>query len=212
MNSGQLYIIAAPSGAGKTSLVKGLLASLDGVVVSVSHTTRPPRPGEVNGQDYHFVDRASFEHLIADDIFLEYAEVFDHYYGTSRTAVEQRLVQGVDVILEIDWQGAQLVRTKAPDSLGIFILPPSLDTLRRRLQERGQDKRAVIERRLRDAQQDISHYNEYDYLIINDDFETSLTALRAIFIANRHRQSVQAARQKNLLKSLLNDSLIEPID
>ena len=212
MSNGQLFIVAAPSGAGKTSLVKALLGSLDGVVVSVSHTTRPPRLGEINGQDYHFVDRTDFERLIADDIFLEYAEVFDHYYGTSHGEVKRCLTQGLDVILEIDWQGAQLVRAKAPDSLGIFILPPSLDTLRQRLRERGQDNSAVIERRMRDAQQDMAHYSEYDYLIVNDRFETSLSALRAIFIANRHRQSVQAVRQRNILKSLINDSLIEPID
>lgn len=202
--AGQLFIIAAPSGAGKTSLVRALLESLEAVTVSVSHTTRAPRPGEQNGQDYYFVDTETFERLIAAHEFLEYARVFDHYYGTRRTEVDHKLVQGIDVILEIDWQGAQQVRAKWPGSQSIFILPPSLLALRQRLQQRGQDEPAVIERRMRDAVNEMSHYDEFDYLVINDEFEQSLAALRAIFIACRQRKEIQILRRQTLIHGLLN--------
>ena len=202
--AGQLFIIAAPSGAGKTSLVRALLESLDDVTVSVSHTTRVPRPGEREGQDYYYVNTQTFEQLIAADEFLEYARVFDHYYGTRRAEVDRKLVQGIDVILEIDWQGAQQVRAKWPGSQGIFILPPSLSALRQRLQQRGQDEPDVIERRMRDAVSEMSHYDEFDYLIINDEFEQSLAALRAIFIACRQRKEIQILRRQALIHGLLN--------
>ncbi|MCB1714503.1 MAG: guanylate kinase [Candidatus Competibacteraceae bacterium] len=202
--AGQLFIIAAPSGAGKTSLVRALLESLEAVTVSVSHTTRAPRPGEREGQDYYYVNTQTFEQLIAADEFLEYARVFDHYYGTRRAEVDRKLVQGIDVILEIDWQGAQQVRAKWPGSQGIFILPPSLSALRQRLQQRGQDEPDVIERRMRDAVSEMSHYDEFDYLIINDEFEQSLAALRAIFIACRQRKEIQILRRQALIHGLLN--------
>ena len=202
--AGQLFIIAAPSGAGKTSLVRALLESLEAVTVSVSHTTRAPRPSEREGQDYYYVNTQTFEQLIAADEFLEYARVFDHYYGTRRAEVDRKLVQGIDVILEIDWQGAQQVRAKWPGSQGIFILPPSLSALRQRLQQRGQDEPDVIERRMRDAVSEMSHYDEFDYLIINDEFEQSLAALRAIFIACRQRKEIQILRRQALIHGLLN--------
>ena len=202
--AGQLYIIAAPSGAGKTSLVQALLESLDQVIVSVSHTTRAARVGEQEGQDYFFVDTSMFKHLIAANAFLEYAQVFDHYYGTSRAEVECNLAQGIDVILEIDWQGAQQVRTKWPTCQSIFILPPSLSALRQRLQQRGQDAANIIERRMRDAASEMSHFDEFDYLIVNDKFQQSLKALRAIFMAQRQRRDRQILRHKALIKDLLN--------
>lgn len=201
---GTLYVIAAPSGAGKTSLVQRVLDELPWVSVSVSHTTRPPRPGEIDGRDYHFVDHARFEQLIAQDRFLEHARVFDHYYGTSRDEVRSRLAEDSDVILEIDWQGAQQVRRRFPDCQGVFILPPSLETLSDRLRGRGQDDSAVIERRMREAVDQMRHYDEFDYLIINDDFETSGHALCAIFVANRQRRQIQTQRHGQLLAELLS--------
>jgi len=202
--AGQLFIIAAPSGGGKTSLVRALLECLDALTVSVSHTTRPARPGEQEGRDYYYIDTATFESLIAADAFLEYAPVFDHYYGTRRDEVERNLSQGVDVILEIDWQGARQVRAKWPTSQSIFILPPSLTALRQRLQQRGQDRPEIIERRMRDAVSEMRHYNEFDYLIVNDDFEQSLATLRAIFIASRQRKEMQILRHRRLIDALLN--------
>jgi len=201
---GTLYIIAAPSGAGKTSLVKALVECTPGVEVSVSHTTRAPRPGERDGMNYHFVDTAAFESLINAGVFLEYARVFDHYYGTSRDAVLARLTVGMDVILEIDWQGARQVRELHPDCLSVFILPSSREVLRQRLIRRGQDAPEVIERRMRDAVQEMSHYHEFDYVVINDDFQQALESLRAVFIANRQRQSRQSARHRQLLATLLS--------
>ncbi|HXH03342.1 MAG TPA: guanylate kinase [Candidatus Competibacteraceae bacterium] len=200
---GTLYIVAAPSGAGKTSLVRHLVECTPAVEVSVSHTTRAPRPNEQDGVHYHFVDLPTFERLIAEGVFLEYARVFDHYYGTSCHTVEARLAQGVDVILEIDWQGARQVRQRMPGCQSIFILPPSLEILRERLVKRGEDSPAVIERRMRDAVSELSHYAEFDYLVVNDDFEHALAALRAIFIANRQRRAVQILRQRRLLAALL---------
>ncbi|MDX1605491.1 MAG: guanylate kinase [Candidatus Competibacterales bacterium] len=201
---GALYVIAAPSGAGKTSLVHRLLETTPDITVSVSHTTRGPRPGEENGRDYHFVDTATFERLIGQDAFLEHAQVFDHYYGTGRAAVEEQLTAGLDVILEIDWQGARQVRSRFPDCRSVFILPPSLAELRQRLCRRGQDAPAVIERRLREAAIEMSHHAEFDYLVVNDRFETSLADLRAVFLANRLRQPLQARRHEALLRELLS--------
>ncbi|KZY85248.1 guanylate kinase, partial [Oleiphilus sp. HI0069] len=159
---GRLYVVSAPSGAGKTSLVAALLEADSGIEVSVSHTTRQARPGEVDGVNYHFVSIPEFEQLISESGFLEHAKVFDNYYGTSKTWLEQRMALGQDVILEIDWQGAQQVRELMPDTVSIFILPPSKAALRERLQGRGQDSEEVIERRMADATSESSHYHEYD--------------------------------------------------
>ncbi len=201
---GTLYIISAPSGAGKSSLLRALLdASGDELALSVSHTTRAPRPGEVNGRDYHFIDTGTFRDMIAGGDFLEHAEVFDNFYGTSKAGVQAQLAAGQDVILEIDWQGARQVRKLMPQCIGIFILPPSREALRERLQNRGQDDATVIERRMRDAISEMSHYDEYDYLIINDDFQVARDELTAIVLSRRLRLPVQVGRQAGLLAGLL---------
>ncbi|WP_020393719.1 guanylate kinase [Thiolinea disciformis] len=206
MKPGQLYIVSAPSGAGKTSLMNALCARLNYVKVSVSHTTRKPRPGEENGVHYHFVDVETFQREIEQGLFLEYAKVFDNYYGTSRVAVQTLLDAGVDVILEIDWQGARLVKSATEEVVSIFILPPSREALEQRLRARNQDDEAVIQRRMRDARQEMSHYDEYDYLVINDDFGDTLENLLAIF--NSHR--LQLARQVQHHQAVLNNLLQEP--
>jgi guanylate kinase len=206
MSLGTLYIVSAPSGAGKTSLVKALLQRLPGVVVSVSHTTRAPRPGEQNGVDYQFVDKAEFERLVEAEAFLEHARVFDNYYGTSRVAVSERLEAGEDVILEIDWQGARQVRDSAPHAVGVFILPPSLEALHQRLTARGQDSEEVIMRRMRDAVAEMEHYGEYDYLVFNDEFDVALGELEALFIARRLRREAQQQRHVGILRSLLEQT------
>jgi guanylate kinase len=204
---GTLYIISAPSGAGKSSLLRALLESgrVTGVEISVSHTTRAARPGEVDGVDYHFVDMPAFDVMVAADDFLEHARVFDNCYGTSRSAVETRLAGGVDVILEIDWQGARRVRELLPAAVSIFILPPTRAALESRLTDRGQDDAAVIARRMRDAVSEMSHYGEYDYLVINDDFQQAVDALVAIFRGEGDALALakQAEAQSGLLASLL---------
>ncbi len=199
---GQLYVISAPSGAGKTSLVAALLRQESKVRVSVSHTTRPPRPGEQDGVNYHFVDKAEFEQRISAGDFLEHAQVFDNYYGTSQQAVEAQLNAGLDVILEIDWQGAQQIRRLRPDVISIFIVPPSIKELRIRLTGRGQDSEAVINRRMSDAVNEMRHYNEFDYLVINDTFDAALAELTTIFCAQRLRLHRQAAINQQLLAEL----------
>jgi len=204
MITGKLYIISAPSGAGKTSLVKQLKADVNKLVVSVSHTTRAMRKGEVNGSDYYFVSVEEFQSMIETQAFLEHAQVFDNYYGTAQKVVEANLAQGLDVILEIDWQGAQQVRRMLPDSISIFILPPSIAVLKQRLQNRGQDNDDVIERRMRDAVTEMSHYPEFDYLVVNDDFNIALDQLKSIITANRLLQSTQQKRLAPLLQDLLN--------
>ncbi len=201
---GQLYIVSAPSGAGKTSLVRALLAQDARVEVSVSHTTRTPRPGERDGEHYHFVSDDAFARLVADDAFLEHAQVFDRRYGTARTGVAARLAAGRDVILEIDWQGARQVRAAFPEAQSVFIVPPSVGELRRRLSGRGQDAAEVIERRMRDARSELMHWVEFDYLIVNDDFGRALAELQALFTARRLRRSVQAERHGALLDALLD--------
>lgn len=203
MSQGTLYIISAPSGAGKTSMVKALLQRLPDVKVSVSNTTRAPRPGEQDGVDYHFTDKAEFERLVEAGEFLEYAQVFDNYYGTRRTTVEQELEAGCDVILEIDWQGARQVASAAPGAVKVFILPPSAAALRERLSARGQDSEEIIERRMRDAVSEMSHYDEYHYLIFNDDFEVAVGELQAIFVSRRLRLEVQRERHADVLAGLL---------
>ncbi len=201
---GRLYIVSAPSGAGKTSLVAALLKADPRIEVSISHTTRAPRPGEQDGVNYHFVDVATFEALVAESAFLEHARVFDNFYGTSRQWIESRLAIGQDVILEIDWQGAQQVRKLIPDALSIFIVPPSKDVLRARLTARGQDNEAVIARRMADAASESSHFSEYDYLVVNDVFDSALADLIAIFRAQRLLTTQQAGRYTKLLTDLLS--------
>lgn len=204
MITGKLYIISAPSGAGKTSLVKQLTAELDGLTVSVSHTTRAMRSGEQDGVDYFFVSIDEFKEMIERQAFLEHAQVFDNFYGTAQQTVEANLAKGLDVILEIDWQGAQQVRRMLPECASIFILPPSIAVLSQRLQNRGQDNPDVIARRMRDAVTEMSHYPEFDYLIVNDDFNLALTQLKSIITANRLLQSQQQQTLMPLLQDLLN--------
>ncbi|WP_372866893.1 guanylate kinase [Pseudomonas sp.] len=203
ITTGTLYIISAPSGAGKTSLVKALIDSEPQIRVSVSHTTRAMRPGEVEGVNYHFTSRDQFHAMIDNSELLEHAEVFGNLYGTSQAWVEQTLIEGFDLILEIDWQGAQQVRHLMPQSKSIFILPPTQEALRHRLTNRGQDSGEIIEQRMREAVSEMSHYVEYDYLLINDDFAHALSDLKAIFRANQLLQSPQQQRHRGLLSELL---------
>ena len=200
---GTLYIVSAPSGAGKTSLVKALIDREPLVRVSVSHTTRAIRPGEVDGTNYHFVSREQFSDMLERNEFLEHAEVFGNLYGTSQQSIEQTLAEGIDLILEIDWQGAQQVRRLLPQSRSIYILPPTQEALRHRLTSRGQDSGEIIERRMREAVSEMSHYVEYDYLLINDDFAHALSDLKAIFRANQLLQGPQQQRHSGLLSELL---------
>jgi guanylate kinase len=201
--SGSLFIVAAPSGAGKTSLVNALVAQQADIVLSTSHTTRAARAGEVGGKDYFFVTQQQFTAMQGEGDFLESATVFDHSYGTSSEAVFEQLKAGTDVILEIDWQGAEQVRRNYPESTSVFILPPSKSALEQRLRGRGQDDDSVIARRMRDAENEISHYIEFDYLIVNDDFDVALSELVAIISARRHSMAIQKALQVPLLKTLL---------
>ena len=202
-NLGTLFTVSAPSGAGKTSLVSALVKSNPEVCVSVSHTTRAMRPGEVNGVNYHFIDHATFEQMLDQGAFLEHARVFSNFYGTSQQWVMDTLAQGVDVILEIDWQGAQQVRKLIPETVSLFILPPSLACLRQRLTGRGQDDQSVIDARMNEAINEISHYPEADYLIINDDFTTALAQLQALITSQHLRLSRQVERHQQLLADLL---------
>jgi len=201
--TGTLYIISAPSGAGKTSLVKALVENDPSIQVSISHTTRPKRPAEVDGVNYHFIDRERFIDMVGAGAFLEHAEVFGNFYGTSEQWVDDTLAKGIDVILEIDWQGAQQVR-KLKSCVTVFITPPSRDELRRRLTSRGQDSPEVIERRLGEAASEIAHYSEYDYLVVNDDFQQALADLQAIVRARRLLTQVQQYRHGELLNDLLS--------
>lgn len=202
--SGTLFIVAAASGTGKTSLVKALVSADERLGVSVSHTTRPPRPGEVDGVNYHFTSRERFLADVAAGQFLEHAEVFGNLYGTSKDWVEQRLADDHDVILEIDWQGAEIVRKLMPQALSIFILPPSLKALAERLNSRGTDSDEVIAHRLSEAIADIGHYSDFDYLVINDHFETALADLQAIVRAARQSHRAQSRRQAQLIRRLLS--------
>lgn len=202
--SGTLFIVAAASGTGKTSLVKALVSADERLGVSVSHTTRPPRPGEVDGVNYHFTSRERFLADVAAGQFLEHAEVFGNLYGTSKAWVEQRLADDHDVILEIDWQGAEIVRKLMPQALSIFILPPSLKALAERLNSRGTDSDEVIAHRLSEAIADIGHYSDFDYLVINDHFETALGDLQAIVRAARQSHRAQSRRQAQLIRRLLS--------
>ena len=198
-----LFIVTAASGAGKTSLVENLIASTPDIVRSVSHTTRQPRPGEVDGVDYHFTDGERFQAMVTAGDFLEHARVFDNFYGTSRAAVEAQLAQGRDVVLVIDWQGAANIRRLLPDAVSVFVIPPSLDALRQRLTGRGQDSDEVIDRRLVDARSDIGHYGGFDYLVVNDDFDDACADLRHIVRAQRLRRPAQVVRHRRILDEML---------
>ena len=206
MLQGNLYIISAPSGAGKSSLISALLKRVNShkMMVSVSHTTRLPRPGEQEGVHYYFVSHNEFENLIEQNAFLEYAKVFGgNYYGTSLFAIEENLAKGIDVFLDIDWQGAQQIREKVPHVKSIFILPPSLPELERRLVGRGQDSKEVIAERMSKAISEISHYDEYDYVIVNDNFEQALADLQSILQAERLTKAYQQTENADLIHQLL---------
>ena len=203
MTKGTLYVISAASGAGKTSLVNAVLDQVDELVVSVSHTTRASREGEVDGVNYHFVDKATFEAMVEAGEFFEYATVFGNMYGTSQQHLEEQLQSGMDVILEIDWQGARQIRQLMPDCRSIYIVPPSTAALRERLDARGQDDEAVIDRRMREAISEMSHYVEFDYLIINDDFDEAKENLAAIIKGNRMLHERQQQKHADLLAQLL---------
>lgn len=197
-----MFVVAAPSGAGKTTLVHALVERMTDIALTVSHTTREPRDGEIDGEHYRFVTAAEFETLSAKDKFVEHARVFGNYYGTSRETIEAGLSAG-DVLLEIDWQGAQQVKAKIPEAISIFILPPSRATLEQRLRKRAKDSDAVIARRLAEAQADMAHHSDFDYLVVNDDLETAIGDLIAIVRSARLREAYQANRHANLLERLL---------
>ncbi|MED5513952.1 guanylate kinase [Pseudoalteromonas sp. DY56-GL22] len=200
---GNLFILSAPSGAGKSSLISALLEKHSDMKVSVSHTTRSPRPGEENGVHYHFVSVDEFKALIEKNDFFEWAQVFDNYYGTSKQAIESQLEAGIDVFLDIDWQGAQQIRKLVDDVETIFILPPSKEELESRLNNRGQDSAEVIAGRMAKSQSETSHYNEYDYVVVNDDFDTALTEIETIVMAKRLSLKSQTVRHQALLENLL---------
>lgn len=204
IHKGSLFVISAPSGAGKTSLVKALVENLPAVRVSVSYTTRPIRPGEIDGINYHFVSREKFIEMVDHGDFLEHAEVFGNLYGTSQSWVESQLERGGDIILEIDWQGAQQVRRLMADSVSIFILPPSRDILIQRLRNRGQDSEEIIARRTAEAITEMAHYSESDYLVINDQFQQALADLTAIVHSQRLRQGRQNILHRDLICNLLS--------
>lgn len=203
MAKGTLYVISAASGAGKTSLVSAVLGQVSDIEVSVSHTTRQPREGEVDGVNYHFVTTDVFENMVAQGDFFEHATVFGNMYGTSRQHIQEQLLKGNDVILEIDWQGARQIRQLVTDCKSIYIAPPSIAVLRERLNSRGQDDEAIIEKRMREAVSEMSHYAEFEYLVINDDFDTARTELAAIILANRMLLERQQQNHAALLAELL---------
>ncbi|MBJ7536450.1 guanylate kinase [Marinomonas transparens] len=203
-HKGNLFILSAPSGAGKSSLYKALLKQDERVRISISHTTRSARSGEEHGREYYFSDVETFLDMIAEDAFFEHAQVFDNYYGTSKESIFGMLEEGLDVILEIDWQGARQVRQLYSEAIGIFILPPSLQSLEERLKGRGTDTEEVIQRRMAKAIDEMSHYNEYDFLIINDDFDTALQQMASIFVAMRTKTPVMQQKHDILLNDLLS--------
>ncbi|MGQ0800351.1 MAG: guanylate kinase [Pseudomarimonas sp.] len=202
--NGTLFVVAAPSGAGKSSLVNAVLARESGIALSISFTSRAARPGERHAQHYHFVSREEFERMIAAGDFFEHALVHGDYKGTARQSVLPQLETGKDVLLEIDWQGARQVRNKVPDSVSVFILPPSRDALVTRMRNRGQDSEAVIQRRLAAAREEMAHFDEFDYVIVNENFDAAAAELRAIFVAHRLRLVAQQARNAELIAQLLS--------
>lgn len=205
MTTGSLFIVTAASGTGKTSLVKQLVATTNDLAVSISHSSRSPRPGEIDGQHYHFVSRDEFAEMIKNGEFLEHAEVFDNFYGTAEKSVDYMLANGLDVILEIDWQGALQVQKIRPDAVMIFILPPDRQSLRQRLSNRGQDSIDVIEKRLAGSVNEMSQYVNFDYIVINDNFDVALAELKAIILANRLTLAKQQQRHASRIVALLTD-------
>ncbi len=203
-SNGKLFIISAPSGAGKTSLVNALIEMLPDVVVSVSHTTRTKRPGEIEGKDYFFTTVEKFVAMVSNGEFLEDAKVFDNFYGTSQASVQQQLDQGLKVILEIDWQGAEQVRDRIQDTISVFILPPSKTELENRLRTRGQDDDEVIARRMREARSEISHYDEFGYVVLNDDFDSALQELVELFANSDSYQPLSKEKVQRLTTDLLS--------
>jgi guanylate kinase len=203
---GILFVVSAPSGAGKTSLVAALLENDPRLSLSVSYTTRARRPGEINGSHYHFIDRAGFEEMVAAGAFVEYARVFDNAYGTAEAMLRETLERGQDLLLEIDWQGARQVRERFPDAVSIFIVPPSLSALEQRLRGRGQDSDAVIRDRMGKAQDELSHWAEYGYLVVNEDFDQALSDLECIVTAERSRAARRGLREQERLQLMLGDS------
>ena len=205
-----LFIVAAPSGCGKTSLVKSLINDAKNLRVSISHTTRNPRVDEVNGTNYHFVSVSEFQKMVSEDSFIEHAEVFENFYGTSKKLINDNLDNNIDVILEIDWQGARQVNQNLPSAISIFILPPSKEALELRLKNRAQDDVLVIKKRMLDAENQMSHFNEFDYLVINDDFNSALTDLKLIISSSKNLTKCahlsleeQSIKHKKLLKKLI---------
>jgi len=205
-----LFIVAAPSGCGKTSLVKSLINDAKNLRVSISHTTRNPRTDEINGTNYHFVSVSEFQTMVSEDSFIEHAEVFENFYGTSKKLINDNLDNNIDVILEIDWQGARQVTQNLPSAISIFILPPSKEALELRLKNRAQDEELVIKNRMLDAENQMSHYNEFDYLVINDDFNSALTDLKSIISSSNNLTKCahlsleeQLIKHKKLLKKLI---------
>lgn len=207
---GTLYIVAAPSGAGKSSIVNAVLARDPNISLSISFTSRQPRPGERHAEHYHFIDAAEFEAMVAAGDFFEHALVHGDWKGTARQSVEPQLNAGRDVLLEIDWQGARQVRSKIPDAVSVFILPPSRAALEERMRKRGQDSEAVIAQRLAAAREEMSHYGEFDYVIVNEVFETAVAEMCSIFTASRLRKDAQVARHARLITSLLVDDPNQP--
>jgi len=202
---GQLFVVAAPSGGGKTSLIKAVLEKLNNIVVSISHTTRPMRPGEQDEVDYFFVDEEAFMRMINANAFLEHAKVFNYYYGTSVEQIKKNLSDGIDVVLDIDWQGAQQIRHLFQDAVTIFVIPPALKVLEERLRQRKQDEPEVIRSRMARAKDEMTHYTEFDYLIVNDEFAQASSDLKAIITSCRLKIDQQVSRQKKLLSFLLTD-------
>ena len=200
---GTLFIVAAPSGAGKSSIVNAVLERTPGIALSISYTSRAPRPGERHAQHYHFISAGEFQRMIAAGDFFEHALVHGDYKGTARQSVEPQLSAGKDVLLEIDWQGAHQVRAQMPDALSVFILPPSRQALESRMRSRGQDSEEVIAQRLSAAREEMSHHGEFDFLIVNDDFDTAVREMQAIFLASRLRRTVQVGRHADLIQALL---------
>jgi len=198
-----LFIVAAPSGCGKTSLVKALIKQVDNLCVSVSHTTRAARPGEEHGKNYFFVSKEAFDEISSNDGFIESAQVFDNHYGSAKQTVKDLLAQGQDVILEIDWQGARQVKQSFTDAIGIFILPPSISALQERLTDRGQDDQSIIDRRMQDAVSEMQHFDEFDYLVVNDDFNLALSDLSDIVHTQRLTLEQQSSKHHDLLKQLI---------
>ncbi|KGO99222.1 guanylate kinase [Novilysobacter defluvii] len=201
---GTLFIVSAPSGAGKSSLVNAVLARDPAIRLSISFTSRAPRPGERHAEHYHFVDEAEFERMVEAGDFFEHARVHGDWKGTARQSVEPQLAAGKDVLLEIDWQGARQVRSKVPGAISVFILPPSRDALEQRMRKRGQDSEEVIARRLAAAREEMSHYGEFDYVVVNEDFPVAVEELCSIFTASRLRRAVQTVRHGRLIASLLS--------